>query len=55
MAYLSEQWADLIKAENSVLVNIFHCPEALFSPNTVAYRDVQEKFVRRYVIAYSFV
>lgn len=49
MASLSEQWADMIQAEQSILVNIFFSPEAVFSPVTKAYREAQSRFVKRLI------
>ena len=30
MSFINDEWVPLIKAEQSLLINIFHCPEALF-------------------------
>ena len=49
MAEMAEQWNVLIVAEGSVLVNIFHCPQALFPPSTKAYREAKQTLVKKYV------
>ena len=28
MSFINDEWVPLIKAEQSLLINIFHCPEA---------------------------
>ena len=47
MSHLSEVWADLIEAEGSVLVNVFHCPMALFPIGARAYKEAKDTFIMR--------
>jgi len=49
MAHMTDHWKDLIVAEQSVLVNILHCPQALFPPSTKAYRKAKQTLVKKYV------
>jgi len=49
MAHMTDHWKDLIVAEQSVLVNIFHCPQALFPPSTKAYQEAKQTLVKKYV------
>ena len=51
MAHMNDYWQDLIRAEQSVLVNIFHCPEALFPQGTKSYQESKNTFVTKYVQA----
>ena len=45
MAHISDKWAELEEAEESVLVNIFHCPEAVFPPTTKAFKLCRPRFI----------
>ena len=49
MGHMSDYWQDLIRAEQSVLVNIFHCPEALFPPGTKSYQESKNTLITKYV------
>ena len=44
---LIDCWKDLIIAERSVLVNVLHCPEALFTRTTKAFKRTSTRFLKR--------
>lgn len=47
MSHLSEVWGDLIEAESSVLINVFHCPMALFPLGSRAFKEAKDTFIMR--------
>jgi len=47
--HIADHWKDLILAEQSVLVNIFQCPQALFPPTTKAYQEARQNLLKKYV------
>ena len=49
MAHINDMWGHLKQAELSILVNIFHRPEALFPPKVKAYHQVRDRFIKRYI------
>ena len=44
---LTDCWKDLIIAERSVLVNVLHRPEALFTRATKAFKRTSTRFLKR--------
>ena len=45
MAQISDKWKELIIAEQSVLVNIFNSPEAVFLVGTKAFKTCGPRFI----------
>ncbi len=43
--HINEKWKELTIAEQSVLVNIFHSPEAVFIPGTNAFKTCRPRFI----------
>jgi len=44
MSFIKDEWLPLATAEQSVLVNVFHCPQALF-PMGKDYNRIQRKLI----------
>ena len=49
MVHLGDQWHTLILAEQSVLVDIFHSPQALFPFESKPYHKAMKTFCKRFV------
>jgi hypothetical protein len=47
MMHLGEQWQSLTLAEQSVLVDIFHSPQALFAFDSKPYHRAMNTFCKR--------
>ena len=47
MAHLGEQWQSLTLAEQSVLVDIFHSPQSLFTFDSKPYHKAMNTFCKR--------
>ena len=45
MSCINEVWAPLIEAEQSLLINVFHCPEALFPTNIRSHNYIRHSFI----------
>lgn len=45
MYYINDEWAPLIEAEQSLLINIFHCPEALFPSSIKNHNYIRHSFI----------
>ena len=50
MMDINDKWKELTIAEQSVLVNIFHSPEAVFIPGTKAYKTCRPRFISSLIL-----
>ncbi|XP_064398624.1 inositol 1,4,5-trisphosphate receptor type 2-like isoform X2 [Halichondria panicea] len=50
MMHINDKWKELTIAEQSVLVNIFHSPEAVFIPGTKTYKTCRPRFISSIIL-----